>query len=69
MAGIALKGQCNFASIMVPPEVSAASSRSLMGSSVAAFRILIKYIWAFFLRLEIFKEFVLNLLLEAVEIS
>ena len=36
-------------------------------SSVTVFRILIMYIGAIFLILEIFKEFVLDLLLEAVD--
>ena len=49
-------------------ERNAASSRMLMESSVAAFRTLTKNIGAIFLRLEVFKEFVLNLMLEAVDI-
>ena len=48
---------------------AASSRRSLMANSVTAFRILIKYIGGIFLRLEVFKEFVLNPMLEAVDIS
>ena len=88
MAGIALKGQCDFVSIMVPPEVSlkeknvrqkknviskgnkrnAAFSRLLIDCFVTAFRILIKYIGTNFLSMGVFKEFVLDLMLEAVDI-
>ena len=45
-----------------------APSRSLMESSVAANRILVEFIGAIFHRFEVFKEFALNLKLEAVEI-
>ena len=89
MAWIALKGQCDFVSIMVPPEVSlkeknvrqkknnviskgnkrnAAFSRLLIDWFVTAFRILIKYIGTNFLSMEVFKEFALDLMLEAVDI-
>ena len=88
MAGIALKSQCDFVSIMVPPEVSlkeknvrqkknviskgnkrnAAFSRLLIDCFVTAFRILIKYIGTNFLSMEVFKEFALDLMLEAVGI-
>ena len=88
MAGIALKSQCDFVSVMVPPEVSlkeknvrqkkdvilkgnkrnAAFSRLFIDCFVTAFRILIKYIGTNFLRMEVFKEFALDLMLEAVDI-
>ena len=74
MAGIALKGQCDFVSIMVPPKMSrkekcsrkrkifiskvkrnAAFSRLLTDRSVTASRILIKYVGANFLSMEVFK--------------
>ena len=47
---------------------NAAFSRLLIDFLVTAFRILIKYIGTNFLRMEVFKEFVLDLMLEAVEI-
>ena len=73
MAGIALKSQSDFVCIMVPPEVHKKLSEKwcifrLMASSVAAYGILIKYKEAIFLRLEVFKGFVLNLMLKAVDI-
>ena len=89
MARIALKGQCDFVSIMVP-EVSlkeknvrrkekniyiiskgkrnAAFSRLLIDCSFTAFRIQIKYKGTNFLSIEVFKEFALDLMLEAVDI-
>ena len=47
---------------------NAAFSRLLIDCFVTAFRILIKYIWTNFLSLEVFKEFSLDLMLEAVDI-
>ena len=90
IAGVALIGQCDFASIMDPPEVSlkgkssqrkikkaffvsifernAAFSRLLMDRSVTALRILIKYVRSIFLSSEVFEGFVLDDMLEAVDI-
>ena len=68
---------------MVPPEVSLKEKnvrrkekkyissrevRLLIDCSVTAFRILIKYIGTNFLSMEVFKEFALDLMLEAVDI-
>ena len=47
---------------------NAAFSRLLIDCFVTAFRILIKYIGTNFLSMEVFKEFVLDLMLEAVDI-
>ena len=47
---------------------NAAFSRLLIDCFVTAFRILIKYIGTNFLSMEVFKEFALNLMLEAVDI-
>ena len=87
MVGIALKGQCDFVSIMVHPEVSlkgmftkemknilsvskveriAAFSRLLIDSSVTAFKILVKQIGTIFMILKVFKEFLLDFMLEAI---
>ena len=46
----------------------AAFSRLLIDCFVTGFRILIKYIGTNFLRMEVFKEFALDLMLEAVDI-
>ena len=91
MAGIALKGQCDLVSIMVPPEVSMKENFSqenrkkmliaekltvmlhflycLWIHSAKAFRNLIIYIRAIFSILKIIKEFILDLMLEAVDIN
>ena len=75
MAGIALKGQCNLVSIMVPPGVL--FKRKMKEKhfcycnriiSVTAFRNSIIYIRTIFSLLKIIKEFVLDLMLEAVDI-
>ena len=47
---------------------NAAYSRLLIDCFVTAFRILIKYIGTNFLSKEVFKEFALDLMLEAVDI-
>ena len=47
---------------------NAVFSRLLIDCFVTAFRILIKYIGTNFLSMEVFQEFALDLMLEAVEI-
>ena len=47
---------------------NAAYSRLLIDYFVTAFRILMKYIGTNFLSMEVFKEFALDLMLEAVDI-
>ena len=47
---------------------NAAYSRLLIDCFITAFRILIKYIGTNFLSMEVFKEFSLDLMLEAVDI-
>ena len=47
---------------------NAVLSRLLIDCFITAFRILIKYIGTNFLSMEVFKEFALDLMLEAVDI-